>query len=229
MALRSMAWLTGFALVGSAISANAMADGTVLGLYNPLGFYVGAGVGRSSINQSDFDQFEADFHHIDGQPVGWNAVIGVRPISFLGAEFEYLDFGNTHTGPGAVNTVAGETVQFLGASVHDRAGALFAVGYLPLPVPWLEPFVKLGWAQMWEHDSYSGVYNNVFVNGSTTPVGLASASQSTHPNGTAYGGGLQFHFEQLAVRAQYERISGEHVFGGWNNPDMLSVGLSWTF
>ena len=81
--------------------------------------------------------------------------------------------------------------------------------------------------QMWEHDSYSGIYNGVFFNGA--PLGLESASQTTHPSGTAYGGGLQFHFEQLAVRAQYERISGERSFGGWNNPDLMSVGLSWTF
>jgi hypothetical protein len=223
VALRTMAWITGFALLGSAMSASAMADGSVLGLFNPLGVYVGAGLGRSSLNQTDLDEFDADFHHIDGQPLGWNAVIGVRPIPFLGAEVEYIDFGNTRSGalpPFNAN-------QFLGANVHDQAGALFAVGYLPLPIPWLEPFVKLGWAQMWERDSYSGIYNGVSVNG--TPLGFQTATQTTHPNGTAYGGGLQFHFEQFALRAQYERISGERSFGGWNNPDLLSVGLTWTF
>jgi hypothetical protein len=223
MAVRTMAWITGFALVGSALSANALADDTLLGLYNPLGFYVGAGVGRSSINQTNFDQFGSDFDHIDGQPLGWNAVIGIRPISFLGAEVEYIDFGTTHTGPYAVF----DQNQFLGGETRDQAAAVFAVGYLPLPIPWMEPFLKLGWAQMWEHDSYSGIYDGVYSNGA--PLGLAAGSQTTHPNGAAYGGGLQFHFEQLAIRAQYERISGEKTFGGWNNPDLLSVGLSWTF
>jgi hypothetical protein len=223
MAVRTMAWIAGFALIGSALSANAMADGSVLGLYNPLGLYLGAGVGRSSINQTDFDQFGSSFDHIDGQPLGWNAVIGVRPIPFLGAELEYIDFGNTHVGPFA----AYNANQFLAGEARDQAAAVFAVGYLPLPIPWVEPFVKLGWAQMWEHDSYSGIYDGVYVNGA--PLGLESASQNTRPSGTAYGGGVQFHFEQLAVRAQYERISGERSFGGWNNPDLLSVGLSWTF
>jgi hypothetical protein len=223
MALRRLAWLTGFTLLGGAVSATAMADGPLLGLYNPLGIYVGAGIGRSSLNQTDLDQFAADFQHIDGHPLGWNAVVGIRPISFLGGEFEYIDFGNTRTG--ALPPLNAN--QFLGANVHDQATALFAVGYLPLPIPWLEPFVKLGWAQMWEHDSYSGTYNGVFLNGA--PIGFQSASQTTHPSGAAYGGGLQFHFEQFAVRAQYERISGERNFGGWNNPDLVSVGLSWTF
>jgi len=223
MALRTVALVTGFALLGSAGSANALADGTLLGLYNPLGVYAGAGLGRSSINQTDFDQFGSVFHHIDGQPLGWNAVIGLRPIPFLGAEAEYIDFGNTRTGA----LPAFNANQFLGGETRDRAAALFGVGYLPLPIPWVEPFVKLGWAQMSEHDSYSGIYNGVFFNGA--PLGLAAASQNTHPNGAAYGGGVQFHFEQLAIRAQYERISGERTFGGWNNPDLLSIGLNWTF
>jgi hypothetical protein len=218
MALRTMAWLTGFALIGSAISANAMADGTVLGLYNPLGVYVGAGLGRSSLNQTDLDEFASDFHHIDGQPLGWNAVIGVRPLPFLGAEVEYIDFGNTHTGALA----AYNANQFLGADVHDQAAALFAVGYLPLPIPWLEPFGKLGFAQIYDHESY-GIYNNGLFAGS---VGV---TDTTHPSGAAYGGGLQFHIDQFAIRAQYERISGTRSFGGWNNPSLLSVGVNWTF
>ncbi|HEV2703578.1 MAG TPA: outer membrane beta-barrel protein [Steroidobacteraceae bacterium] len=223
MASPTMAWVTGLALLGSAFSVSARADGTILGLYNPLGFYVGGGVGRSSINQTDFDQFASDFHHVDGQPVGWNAVMGMRPLSFLGGEVEYIDFGKVRTGALAPYFAN----QFLGGEVRDRAAAVFAVGYLPLPLPWIEPFVKLGWAQLWEHDSYSGVYDGVTLNG--VPLGLQSASQTTHPSGTAYGGGVQFHFAQLAVRAQYERISGERKFGGWNNPDLLSVGLNWTF
>jgi hypothetical protein len=190
MAIRTKGWLIGLALVGSAVSANAMAD--VLGLYNPLGLYVGAGVGRATVNQTQFDAYGDYFHHIDGEPLGWNAVIGVRPLPFLGAEAEYIDFGNKRIAPGPPYLVSGYTDQFLGGNARDRAGAVFAVGYLPLPIPWMEPFAKLGWAQIWEHDDYSGIYNNAFVNG--VPVGQASGSQSTHPSGAAFGGGLQFHF-----------------------------------
>ena len=223
---KTTGWLVGWTLLGSVLSAPAMAAGDLLGLYNPLGLYLGAGVGRATINQTQFDSFGDVFHHVDGQPLGWNAVVGVRPIPFIGAEAEYIDFGNKRLGAGSPYTFGGYTQQFLGGEAHDRAGAVFAVGYLPVPIPWLEPFAKLGWAQIWEHDSYSGIYGNP-VNG--VPIGQASASQSTHPSGTAYGGGVQLHFSQLAVRAQYERISGERSFGGWNNPTLLSVGLNWTF
>ncbi len=212
-------WLVGLTLVGGAVSANAMA-GDLLGLYNPLGLYAGAAVGQSYLDQTQFDDSGNVFHHINGQPLGWNAVLGIRPIPILGAEAEFLDFGNKRVGAGAPYVVGGNTQQFLGGDTHDRAGALFAVGYLPLGIPWVEPFAKLGWAQIWEHDSYAGIY---------APGGPVSASQTTHANGTAYGAGLQFRFEQLAVRAQYERISGSQPYGGWTDPALLSVGLNWTF
>ena len=226
MGTQRTGWLLGLTLIGSVVSANAMAAGDLLGLYNPLGLYIGAGVGRATINQTQFDGFGDVFRRVDGQPLGWNAEIGVRPIPFLGAEAEYIDFGNKRLGAEPPFTLGGYTQQFLGGEAHDRAGAIYAVGYLPLPIPWVEPFAKLGWAQIWQHESYSGNYGNL-VNG--VPIGQASASQTTHPSGTAYGGGVQFHFSQLAVRAQYERISGERSFGGWNNPTLLSVGLNWTF
>ena len=221
MATRTIGWMLGFTLIGSAVSVNALADGPLFGLYNPLGVYVGAGVGRATINETQFDQFSDSFHHDDGEPLGWNAVIGLRPIPILGAEAEYIDFGHSRLAAGPPFFAGGSSQQFLGGEAHDQAAAVFAVGYLPVPIPWLEPFAKLGWGQIWEHGHY----------GAVTPDGTASlqATESTHPSGAAYGGGVQFHFSQLAIRAQYERISGSRSFGEWNNPALLSVGLNWTF
>jgi opacity protein-like surface antigen len=224
MATRKTAWIVGLTLMGSAVSVSAMAEGPLFGLYNPLGVYVGAGVGRATINQTQFDQFSDSFHHDDGEPVGWNAVIGLRPIPVFGAEAEYIDFGHSHLGPGFPYSAGGTTQQFLGGDVHDQAAALFAVGYLPLPIPWMEPFAKLGWAQIWDHSHFESA---TLVNGSD--INQVTATESTHTSGTAYGGGIQFHFSQLAVRAQYERISGSRSFGEWNNPALVSVGLNWTF
>src|ERR1700722_6493970 len=135
MATRTIGWMVGFILTGSAVSVNALADGPLFGLYNPLGLYVGAGVGRATINEPQFDGFSDSFHHDDGQPLGWNAVIGLRPIPFLGAEAEYIDFGNSRLRAGPPSSVGSATQQFLGGEAHDQAAAVFAVGYLPLPIP----------------------------------------------------------------------------------------------
>ena len=225
MAMHLRSWVASLALVGGTLSAIAHAQSGPLDIYNPLGVYVGAGVGRSTLNETEFDQFNGYFRHIDGEPLGWNAVIGIRPLPILGAEAEYLDFGSKHLGAGAPFLAQGYTQQLLGGQAHDRAGALFAVGYLPLPIPYLEPFAKLGWAQIWQHDSYTDSFVPVNGTGGTESF----ASQNSHPSGAAYGAGLQFHFEQFGVRAQYERISGSHSFGGWNNPSLLSLGVNWTF
>jgi hypothetical protein len=218
MAVRSIGWAVGLAWVAGTASVAALADGGPLELYNPLGVYVGAGLGRATLNDAGFDSFDY-YDHYDGQPLGWEALVGIRPIPFLGAEAEYIDFGSTHLGYGPSYYSGGYAQQFQGGDTHDRAAAIFAVGYLPVPIPWIEPFGKLGFGQIWQHNTFDGIYNGV----------ASSGSQTTHPSGAAYGGGVQFHIQQFAVRAQYERISGDRSLGGWDNPSLWSVGVNWTF
>jgi opacity protein-like surface antigen len=228
MAKRTIGWMVGFTLFSSVVSLHALADGPLFGFYNPLGLYIGAGAGTAITDQTQYDPIDQSFHRLDGRPLGWNAVIGVRPVPFLGAEAEYLDFGKSHLPAGPVVQVSGTslTTQFLGSQATDHAAAIFAVGYLPLPIPWVEPFAKLGWGQIWEHDTTSGIYNNIYTHNGT--LGFASTSQTSNRDGVAYGAGLQFHIQQLAIRAQYERISSSERLG-WNNPALASVGLNWTF
>jgi hypothetical protein len=235
MQAKTIQWMSGFLLLGGALSSTAKADDGFFGS-NPLGFYIGAGVGRSTISQVAFDQYSAGTRDLDGHPLGWNAVVGLRPIPFAGVEAEFIDFGRARQSAGPIlNYGGGETQQYLGGDVTNRAAALFAVGYLPLPLPFLEPFAKVGYAWDWEHDSYSGVYDSTFYASSNgaQPVGLASGSNSGHPSGVAYGGGLQFRYEHLAIRAEYVRISLDSTsfIGGpqRNNPALLSIGLNWTF
>jgi hypothetical protein len=222
MATRTIAWLVGSTLIASAVSVNALADDGPFQFFNPLGVYVGVGLGRSTLSESQFNQFDDYYNDLDGNPLGWKAVVGLRPIPFLGAEAEYIDFGNARIAPYGAYSY-GSTLLYNESHAHDRAAAIFAVGYLPLPVPWIEPFAKLGWAQIWQQGTFSGTYT---VNGVVTE---GFSSQTTHPSGAAYGGGVQFHFQQLGVRAEYERISGSGGYGGWNNPALVSVGVNWTF
>lgn len=224
--------MIGSLLVAGVLSASAKADDGLLGIANPLNLYIGGAVGRSTIAQLQDDQIGLEFRRVDGNPFGWNAVIGVRPIPFLGAEAEYLDFGSIrlHAGPPQqILQASGPPLiqQFLGGEANDRAAAAFAVGYLPLPLPFIEPFAKLGLGWVRTQDSYTGYYGNVYT--SSGVVGQASGSNSDGRTGVAYGGGVQFRLEHLAVRAQYERISLSRQFGQWNSPSLLSIGANWTF
>jgi hypothetical protein len=222
MVIRTTGWIAAITLSGSLFSLNALADDGLFGLSNPLGLYIGAGAGQSNIGYTHFDDIGDSFHRRGGEPLGWNAMIGLRPIPFLGAEAEYIDFGNTKLGGSSIYSPESVTQEGLFGSTHDRAAALFAVGYLPLPIPWMEPFAKLGWGQIWDHQHYEAVDPNA------APA-FPAFTQTTHSNGVAYGGGVQFHFSQLAVRAQYEVISSSRTFGERDDPGLLSVGLNWTF
>jgi opacity protein-like surface antigen len=188
-----------------AASTAALAD-------DPAGFYLGAGVGYSTV-RSDDPAYGLPGYFNDHQ-TAWKAIVGVRPISPVGAEVEYIDFGQpgNHYNPNNTN--------FYGFDSHPRAGALFAVGYLPLPVPFFDVFGKAGVARL-ETDVTS-------FEGSTCPANQSCTGTYIRHDQTenrfAYGVGVQSKAWGFAFRAEYERISSP--FG---DPDALTVSATWTF
>ncbi len=198
------------------------AAGPVFAL-NPLGLYAGAGVGDSTVrSDDDFGPgYPGDFrdHH-----TAWKAIVGVRPISLVGAELEYIDFG--HASSAAAYTYGSYVYGPTNASTHPRAGVLFAVGYLPLPMPFIDVYGKLGVARL-----------DTSVNGTAQSActGVACTSClpgcSTFPfqrtqwtTNLAYGGGVQTKVLGIAFRAEYERISSSY-----GDPDVFSISAIWTF
>src|ERR1700679_2672179 len=76
--------------VACAASTTALADDDSPG--NPLGFYVGAGVGESTVRSGK--QGDGLRGERNDSEFAWKLIAGVRPIPFVGAEFEYTDFGH---------------------------------------------------------------------------------------------------------------------------------------
>lgn len=192
----------------------------------PLGFYVGASVAEANQNQG-LSSAAGDFfpRSFPNDQLGWKLVIGARASRWFGGELEYLDFGSARLGPSPLvteNGVSLEPDEFYGASARSRAAAAMAVGYLPLPVRWLDVYGKLGVARLWTSNSGSGYYPDTYVNG--LPVDYVSASQDASDNGLAYGAGVQSHFGALGLRLEYERISSDV-----GSPFMVSLGATWTF
>src|SRR5664279_1343724 len=122
-----------FFLAACAASTAALAE-------NPAGFYVGAGAGYSTI-RSDDPAYGLPGYFNDHQ-TAWKVMAGVRPISIVGAEFEYMDFGQ----PG--NRYGYNSFNYYGFDSHPRATTLFGVGYLPLPVPFFDVYAKAGVARL---------------------------------------------------------------------------------
>jgi opacity protein-like surface antigen len=190
-----------------AVSTAALAD-------NPAGFYLGAGVGYSTI-RSDDSSYGFPGYYNDHQ-TAWKVIAGVRPISIVGAEFEYIDFGQ----PG--NYHGYSSFNNNGLDSHPRAAALFGVGYLPLPIPFFDVYGKAGVARLQTDVTTITALVTCPVNSQNCPP-IFSRENQTH-NKFAYGVGVQSKVWGVAFRAEYERISSQ--FG---DPDALMVSATWTF
>jgi opacity protein-like surface antigen len=176
-----------------------------------LGFYIGGAVGQADVRvDSSLASTSSDVseHH-----AGWKAIVGVRPLSFVGAELEYLDFGN----PSYAFATPPPTTM---GAVDSKAAALFGVLYVPIPVPFFDVYGKVGVARL--RTDVNGMITGLFCPVSLPNCGTIAISRTDTDLG--YGAGVQFKFASAAVRAEYERIDSSN-----GSPDMLSLGFTWTF
>src|ERR1700675_844891 len=193
-----------------AVSTAALAD-------NPAGFYLGAGVGYSTI-RSDDSSYGLPGYYNDHQ-TAWKVIAGVRPISIVGAEFEYIDFGQPRNYHGY------NSFNNNGLDSHPRAAALFGVGYLPLPIPFFDVFGKAGVARLQtDVATVSGTPGPGTCTVNTQFCPPIFSRQNQTENKFAYGVGMQSKVWGVGFRAEYERISSR--FG---DPDALMVSATWTF
>jgi len=145
--------------------------------------YVGAGVSQDKVQ--GITRTGMPFADID--KTSWKVLAGFRPIKLLAVEADYLDLGSR------TNTFIG------GASTHSDAKAYagYAVGFLPLPVPFLDVFGKAG-VSRWK------------LNGSASSAGTLPPSSffAFSDQGTefAWGAGAQAHIGNIGGRIEYERL-----------------------
>jgi hypothetical protein len=192
------------------ISTVAVAD-------NPLGVYVGAGVGESQIgNHNDYydpNGYGGGFHDHDA---AWKVLVGMRPLPFVGAELEYIDFGNAGGNDGYYSSNYD-----YGVSAHPKATVLYGLGYLPLPLPFLDVYGKLGVARLQTDNSY---FYNVPCTSSATGACAIESRFDQQNTKFAYGAGVQAKWQDFAFRGEYERISSNY-----GDPNTVMVSLTWTF
>jgi hypothetical protein len=197
----------------------AISMGTAFGqarAADPLGFYLGGAIGQSHV-RADENAFGAplgfDEHHN-----AWKLLVGLRPISLLGAELEYADFGHPSTSryTPVLHLLATET------NASAKAVSVFAVAYLPLPLPLFDVYAKAGVARLQMAVNASlNFYCTIDSPCAPTPRPLRVDRTDAR---LAYGAGAQIKIAAFAVRAEYERISAS---GG--DPDLLSLGVIWRF
>jgi Outer membrane protein beta-barrel domain len=211
--MRRVAYLGGFIMLAVMSSASSSP-------IDPLGIYVGAAGGRSDIRvTSPYSGLDLNAH-----PNGWMVFAGLRPISFVGAELEYVDFGHA--------TV--QSIEFglpdvgpLSESVewHQRAATLSGIVYAPIPVSLLDLYAKAGVAHLETTGTASGMGGCGFIlkcpqhQGPPTVIEIRETDTRF-----SYGAGAQLKIPPVAIRVEYQRIGASG-----RDPDLLSFGLSFTF
>jgi hypothetical protein len=102
----------GLAVLGCSVAAHAADNG----------IYLGAGVGRSTVEIDNIDS-SLDFK---GDDTGYKIIAGIRPLDWLAIEANYVNFGEPDDSPGGVR------LRTKGDGLGAYALGLFAVGPVDL-------------------------------------------------------------------------------------------------
>lgn len=177
-----------------------------------LGLYVGGAFGQSHV-ETTVSQVLGDItptsqtESIDKTHAAFKAILGARPISLVGAEIEYMNFGE------ASGSLFGNP-----ADISMKGEAAFGVLYLPVPI--VDLFLKAGLARL------ESTVNGGICSPCACDFQLCRSSfRLNRSNVSGAGGvGIQYRFGSWGVRAEYERFNAA---GG--NPSLLSAGVTWSF
>ena len=162
-------------IAGLALSASvAQAD-------NGSFYYFGAGITSNKLK--DIELQGTKFPDIDS--TSWKVFAGFRPISVFAVEADYLDLGSSKTVEGACTDCCMAACR--GTTQSDgQAFAAYALGFLPVPLPFLDIYGKAGLARS---------KLNTNASGSTT---------SNRGTEFAWGVGVQARINIAGARLEYE-------------------------
>jgi opacity protein-like surface antigen len=92
------------------------------------------------------------------------------------------------------------------ANADTKGATAFGLVYLPLPIPLVDLYAKAGFARI------------------DSKIDSSSFRLDRTDTNFAWGVGGQLNFGSLAVRAEYEKFKTDA-----GNPDLVSIGVAWTF
>jgi opacity protein-like surface antigen len=186
--MRKLLLLTTLAVGASAVQAS-----------NGL-FYFGAGATSNHVSLSE-QQGYAGFLPSDMNGTSWQAFAGIRPISLLAVEADYIDLGSQANSRLLAMSCVDSNGQYCAVARKSNAKALagYAVGFLPIPLPFLDVYGKAGVARYKLDDNLS--YNN--------GAGVPTSSTANGGNSTVFtwGAGLQAHIGMIGGRLEYTGFS----------------------
>jgi Outer membrane protein beta-barrel domain len=163
--------------------------------------YLGAGIARNTLK--DIAATNADL-----DSTSWKVFAGFRPIGLFAVEADYIDLGSQTINSSSLDTATHTHLRY-------KAFAGYAVGFAPIPVPYLDVFGKLGLAR-W--NASGGSTNTIF------PATSSFLSRSDQGTQFAWGVGAQLHAGHIGGRLEYENFNIRNTNGA--NVVSLSVFLN---
>jgi Outer membrane protein beta-barrel domain len=182
-----------------------------------LGAYIGGSLGEGWVETGDRTLSGTSIGAFRENHTAYELMAGVRPISLLGAEIAYVEFGHPH------GTLSGGDAFSSGSSGDVRMKGAAAFGILYLPVRVVDVYVKAGLSRIQTTENVAGRRIGVFcvVNENCAFYTAHGSTTDTH---FAAGAGAQLKLGSWALRAEYQRFDAA---GG--HPGLATVGVTWTF
>jgi opacity protein-like surface antigen len=187
---------------------------------DPLGLYIGGAYGQAHV-RADLSGLapsgDAPLGGFDGTHSAYQAMLGIRPISFLGAEITYVDFGQVSVGNYSVNGVVSGGPYPALVQVSQKGEAAYGLFYLPVPI--IDVYVKAGVSRITTDSSATYMTTQL-----GTPISTVTTTVARSVNNTsfAYGAGVQWKLGDWAVRGEYERFSAAGA-----NPSLFAIGMTY--
>ena len=152
-------------------------------------FYFGAGITSNKVK--DIVVQGTTFPDLDGG--SWKVFAGFRPISAFAVEADYLDLGSNIEGTACTECCL-RVCQGLFQS-DAKVFAAYALGFLPIPVPFLDLYGKAGVAR------------------SQLNTKIVGSGTSDHGTEFAWGVGVQAHISMFGARLEYEQFNIPNTSG----------------
>jgi opacity protein-like surface antigen len=201
-----------------ALSCTATQAADVLGLY--VGGSAGQGRVATGTLESPAPNFVPALGDFRATHSAFKVVAGVRPLSLIGAEVAYVDFGHASRPLGA--WPVGNFTYSAAGDVRLSGSAAFGILYLPIPV--VDVYAKAGMARLKTTANVTVQVVGPVLCPTTDPNCRFTRQSSRTDTGFAAGAGVGFKLGPVAIHAEYERFSTSGAF-----PALTTLGVTYTF
>ena len=162
---------------------------------NPSGFYIGAGVGQSTVKLDNLEGVGDVLEDLDSSATAWKLVVGWRFNPYIALETNYIDLGASDGNFDAIGSSGHYKIELAGFAID-------AVGTIPIGI--FELSGKVGY--YWNDANLKVNFDNIGPNNGNVFNGSSSGEAVTY----GVGAGVTF-FGHLNTKVEYEYYDIDEV------------------